>query len=446
VTDGREVHKSLDLALWVGEILLVSGAGAADVSTTMLAVTEACGLRRVTADVTFIDLTLRHQPSVDEPVTILVRRVTRRPVDYAALIEVDHLVEDLVSGRITRDEARDLVAVAVSAGHHRHRWAVTLGWGLMGSGVALTLGGSPVVCMLAFLAAVAIDGVQRVLPLARIPTFYQQAAGGFVATLIAVLAAATSLEVNPSRVVTAGIVMLLAGVGITGATQDALTGFPVTATARLLDALLNTTGIIAGVGAGLTLAGVLGVELGVFTPGAAGLAAAGVTVVGAAVAAAGYAFASYSPPRSLVAVALVAGLGQAVLLAVSATALGRTWGATAAAVTIGGVCYLVSGLFRVPPLVVVVPAIVPLLPGLDIYRGLALLANGEDGVLQLASAFATALALAAGVILGQYLARPLKREARRLEARLSGPHMVGPFRRHRDGDGSHGSHESGRDG
>ena len=32
-----------------------------------------------------------------------------------------------------------------------------------------------------------------------------------------------------------------------------------------------------------------------------------------------------------------------------------------------------SGRVRVPPLVIVVPAIVPLLPGLAIYRGLALL-------------------------------------------------------------------------
>ena len=97
--------------------------------------------------------------------------------------------------------------------------------------------------------------------------------------------------------------------------------------------------------------------------------------------------------------------------------------------TIGGVCYLAASRFRVPPLVVVVPAIVPLLPGLDIYRGLALLAEGQDGVLQLASAFATALALAAGVILGQYIAQPVKRETHRLEARLSGPRMVGPLRR-----------------
>ena len=363
----------------IGEVLLSSGAGAADVTATMLEVTRACGVRNVTADVTFVDLTLRHQAGSDEPAALQIRRVNRRPVDYADLIEVDRAVSDLVAGEITRSQAR--------------------------------------------------DGTQLLLPQHRIPAFYQQAAGGFVATLIAVTASATELEVNPSRVITAGIVMLLAGVGIMGATQDALAGFPVTASARLMDALLNTAGIIAGVGAGLTVGDLLGVGLTSFKPGAAGLAEAGVTVVGAAVASAAFAFASYAPLRALVAVALVGALGQGVLLAVDSSEVGRTWGSAVAAVTIGAVCHLAAGRFRVPPLVVVVPAIVPLLPGLDIYRGLALLAEGKDGVLQLAAAAATALALAAGVILGQYLARPLKREAHRLEARLSGPRMVGAFRR-----------------
>jgi uncharacterized membrane protein YjjB (DUF3815 family) len=197
----------------------------------------------------------------------------------------------------------------------------------------------------------------------------------------------------------------------------------------MIDALMNTAGIIAGVSAGLTMADLLGVGLVSAKVGATGLAGAGVTVVGAALAAAAFAYASYAPPRSLVAVGLVAALGEGVLVAVDQTSVGRTWGSAAAAVTIGAVCFLVAGRFRVPPLVVVVPAIVPLLPGLEIYRGLALLAEGQDGVPQLVSALATALALAAGVILGQYLAQPLKREAHRLEIRLSGPRMVGPFHR-----------------
>jgi uncharacterized membrane protein YjjP (DUF1212 family) len=427
-----EVYESLDLALRIGEVLLSSGAGAADVSATMLAVTHACGVRHVSADVTFVDLTLRHQPSRNEPAALQMRRVTRRSVDYADLVDVDHTVHDLVAGDITREAARDQVARIVSTGHVRRRWAVTVGWGVMGTGIALTVGGDALVCLLAFLAACAIDGTQRLLPLHRIPAFYQQAAGGFVATLIAVTAAATRLDVNPSRVVTVGIVMLLAGVGLMGATQDALTGFPVTASARLIDAVLNTTGIIAGVSAGLTAGNLLGVGLVSLKPGAVGLAEAGVTVLGAALAASGFAFASYAPLRALVAVAMVAALGQGVLLAVDRSGVGRTWASAAAAVTIGAVCYLVAGRFRVPALVVVVPAIVPLLPGLDIYRGLALLAEGKDGVLQLTAAFATALALAAGVILGQYVAQPLKREAHRWETRLAGPHMIGPFRRSTD--------------
>ena len=75
------------------------------------------------------------------------------------------------------------------------------------------------------------------------------------------------------------------------------------------------------------------------------------------------------------------------------------------------------------------PAIVPLLPGLSIYRGLALLAEGEDGVLELAAAGATAIALAAGVILGQYLAQPLRLEGRRWVSRLPGARLTGRPRR-----------------
>ena len=150
--------------------------------------------------------------------------------------------------------------------------------------------------------------------------------------------------------------------------------------------------------------------------------------IGAAMAAAAFAFASYAPLRALLPVALVGGFGTMVYLAVLSLGLGEGWAAAWAAVTIGVVTHTVAGRIRVPPLVVVVPAVVPLLPGLAIYRGLALLAEGQSGMLHLAGAGVTAVALASGVILGQYAAQPLKREARRLETRLSGPRLVGPLR------------------
>ncbi len=90
--------------------------------------------------------------------------------------------------------------------------------------------------------------------------------------------------------------------------------------------------------------------------------------------------------------------------------------------------YSLAAWVRVPPLVIVVSAIVPLLPGLSIYRGLSLMAAGGNGILSLVGAAAIAIALASGVILGEYAAQPLHREARRLEHRLSGPRLVGPLR------------------
>jgi len=71
----------------------------------------------------------------------------------------------------------------------------------------------------------------------------------------------------------------------------------------------------------------------------------------------------------------------------------------------------------------------PLLPGGSIYRGLYKMQDGDIlGLSSLVGAVVIAVALAAGVILGEYVAQPLKREARRLETKMSGPRLVGPLR------------------
>ena len=95
----RDIYKTLDLGLRIGEVLLSSGAGAADVGATMLNVAHGCGLRGATADVTFTELAMSHQTSFDEPAMIQIRQVRHREIDYEDLTLVDHLVRDLISGR-----------------------------------------------------------------------------------------------------------------------------------------------------------------------------------------------------------------------------------------------------------------------------------------------------------------------------------------------------------
>jgi uncharacterized membrane protein YjjB (DUF3815 family) len=299
----------------------------------------------------------------------------------------------------------------------------------MNAGVALMLGGSWLALVIAFLAAVGVDRIQRVMLRRRLPAFYQQVAGGLFATLLAVGVGAIGLDMGPGRVITSSIILLLAGVSFMGAVQDALTGYPLTAGARILEALLATAGVIAGVSGGLSVAQMGGVDLGQLNPGAAALGSMPLAVLGGMVTAAAFAFASYAPRRSLLPVAVIGGAATFVYYVVYAHAGGIAWASALAAIVVGLVSFAVAGRFRVPALVVVVSGIVPLLPGLSIYRGLAQMSAGSsDGLLSMVSAAAIAIALAAGVILGEYVAQPLKREARRLESKLAGPRLVGPLR------------------
>lgn len=428
MTDTIDVYKTMNLALRIGELLLSSGAGASDVGAQMDNVGRACGLRKFTADVTFTQLAMSHQAAPDEPALIQLRQVRRRETDYEDLTLVDHLVRDLVAGRIDRDDALARLNRIVSTGHARPRWAVTLGFGALGAGVGMVLGGNAIMVTIAFVAACLVDRVQREMGKARWPAFYQQAAGGLIATLLAAGVAKTGLDIAPGRVITAGIILLLAGVSFLGAIQDALTGFPLTSAARILEAVIATAGAIAGVSAGLTVARVVGAPIGTAASGTSGYAGLPVMAAGAAIAASAYAYASYAPLRSLVPIGGIAAIAIAVYFVVNDRGFGAAFASAIAAVVIGLISFTASGRFRVPALVVVTCTLVPLLPGLAIYRGLATI--GQDaaaGLVSLFTAGTVAIALSSGAILGEYVAQPLKREARRLETRLAGPRLVGPL-------------------
>ncbi|MFC7492836.1 MULTISPECIES: threonine/serine ThrE exporter family protein [unclassified Nocardioides] len=431
--EARELNLTLDFCLRVGELLLSSGAGAADVTATMQALAWQLGVRNPEVDVTFTSLSMSYQPDPELPAFVLIRQVKQRDIDYEDLTLVDHLAREVLRGEVDLKDARARLARIVSSGHTLPRWAATLGWGAMCAGVGLQLGGGWEVVSIAFVAAVCIDRLQMMMARRRLPFFYLQVAGGGVATLIAVAVAATPADLDPSVVVTANIIMLLAGIGFMGALQDALSGFYVTAGARLTEALLATAGIIAGVGGGLQIGNVVGVDVGRLDPGAAAdLKQASAAAIGAAICAAAFAFASYAPRRTLATIGLVAAVAVLISQSVDVSGIGRSWPTGVAAFFVGLVSYGVAARLRVPPLVVIVPAVVPMLPGLSIYRGLSLLSEGgaatSEGLLALFTAGSVALALAAGVILGEYVAQPLKREARRLESRLAGPRLVGPLR------------------
>jgi uncharacterized membrane protein YjjP (DUF1212 family) len=418
----EDAHRAVDLSLRTGELLLSGGASAAEVTETCAAVARAGGLGRVECDITFTSITVSgHLPGDPAPVSGL-RLVRFRELDYSRVSAVHGVVTDLVEGRTAPAEADERLRAVAAARHPYGRVLVTTARALLAAAVALLLGAGPTVTAAAFGATVLVDLAIDALGRRGIPAFFQNAVGGFIATSVALGLVAADVGVRPSLVVAGGIVLLLPGVTLVGAVHDAITGFYVTASARAFETFLLTAGIVSGIAVALSVGVRLGIPVRIWDPPSTGLGDVPLQLGAAAVASAAFAVANHSPRRTLPPAALAGAAGWAVLIGVEQLELSATLGSAAGAVVIGMASYTLAVQQRVPALVYVAAGIIPLLPGLTIYRALRRLSEGDTlgGISLLGTAVTIGVALAAGALFGEYLARALRRTASPVERRLTG--------------------------
>jgi uncharacterized membrane protein YjjB (DUF3815 family) len=270
--------------------------------------------------------------------------------------------------------------------------------------------------LVAFVVTALIDTTGRLLARHRLPSFFRQVVGGFLATAATAAFFAGGLlpgSTDPALVVAAGITVLLSGFSLVGSVQDAIGGYHVTAAGRAAEIGVLSAGLLTGVVLGLKVAQSAGVTMDV----AAELPPSGVRIavvlLGAALASGFYALGGYATPLALVFAALAGAAGRGVYLLITSFGAGPVAATGAAAIVVGAAAGLLRRIGRVPwgkvpPLVVALAGISPLLPGLTAYRGFYQLSveGVADGLVTVTLALAIGGALAAGVTLGQFLTRP----------------------------------------
>ncbi|PXY31117.1 threonine/serine ThrE exporter family protein [Prauserella muralis] len=427
--DEATVHLVLDLVVRIGEVQMASGAGASDVTATILALTRALGLPHCEVDVIFTSITVSCHRGSDLPPVTAVRVVRSRSLDYTRLSDTERLVQQLLRNRISTEEAYTELHRITNATHPYPRWVATLAWGGMAASITMLLGGTGWASLVAFVISAVVDRVGRLLNKVRLPFFFQQVMGGFVATLSAI--AIVNLEFfpldKPTLVVAAALTVLLSGLSTVSAVQDAITGYYVTAAGRTLEVVLMSAGLISGVAFAINVAASLGASRtpAPWVPSLDALNLLIVVLAGCG-AAACFALASYSRLRPLLVAAVAGAVGAFAYGLLTGFGASQILASATAATLVGLGGGVLSRRLRVTPLVVAVSGITPLLPGLATYRGLSELADGGD-ISTLMGAVAIGLALAAGVVLGEFLAQPLRTGLGRLERKLAGPRMAGPL-------------------
>ncbi|MDI3331377.1 MAG: threonine/serine exporter family protein [Micrococcus sp.] len=400
---------TLDFTLKLAETLFRFGAGALEVETSIIVVTQAFGVHETEVDITNQSISLNYAPAGKTPYTL--QRVVRSwSQNYAGLALMHRLVSSIAAGEVDRDEAQQRLADIRHRPKPFPKWLNTLAAGLFAATFVLFIGGDLVGAGVALLSTSLLMGVMDVMGRARIPEFFATMAGGFIATVIALVLYELDVPLAPSLVVAGGIMLLLPSGRFVSAVQDAINGFPVTAAGRFVSAALIYAALIAGIMSAVVVSSLLGfAELDV---DAASSSAYPVwfTALLVFLAAVWDSIFEQSEWKLLVPTALVSLTGYLAYAAADLLGVGPRLTPAVAAVVIGAFGRYVALRMGAPQLVVAVPAILFLLPGLTIFRsmyGIAMDTGSlESGVVGLFNASATIMAIAAGVVLGDTLARP----------------------------------------
>ena len=407
-TDSVRLHAVFDLAMRIGEGLLTNGAAASEVTATVLRVTSSSGLRNVSVQVTFNEVTISYLADESATPFTRVRSASERVQDFARLAAFEDVSHGYLSGELPLDEARRQAAAIPQRPALYRIPLVIAGFAVMGGSAALFFGAGSLVVVAATLAAGLLIALGELLARWNITPFYGQVLGGFVAVGAAAVVALIDASESPSIVVVSCIIVQLAGLSSISAVQDAVTGWYVTAAGRMLETLMLTVGIVAGVRLGLLLADLVGADVSVSASMSLNFTKAVVVVISGLGMGLGYGVGTQVPVRLLLAGALVASGSGIIAHLLGGDFLDHTVAVAVSAFVTGLIATALGDRMRAPALAFVMSGVIPLVPGSRIYQGL--LGLEEDlstGVAELLGAAEIAVAIAAGVVLGQLLASRL---------------------------------------
>jgi uncharacterized membrane protein YjjB (DUF3815 family) len=313
---------------------------------------------------------------------------------------------------VTVGEAYGRLAEIRSNRHPYPGWLLAIASGFLAGAATLLVGGRAdgrawLVFASAFASAVAGDRLAALVASRGLPEFYQFVLAAMPAAISGIILSLNSSGLRGSVAITGGLFALLPGRALVAAVQDGLTGFYITAAARLLEVVYLVAGIVIGVMLILYLGVSFDAQLrpseslvGIYNPPVQLVAAMLLTLF--------FAMLLQASRRSLPLVTLNGGIGWSVYGVLVYNAGVSPIVATGLAAGVVGLFGQLMARYRyASALPYVTAALGPLMPGSALYLGMLAFAQGQSspGLVSISKAAAIAMALAIGVNLGGEVAR-----------------------------------------
>ncbi len=416
--------RPIRLSLKVAESLLSRGVSTRDTVSQALDITEHYCKEQVYFDVSSDVITAsQYRGQYKDPLTLMVK-IRYGTSNNMVVQDLQQLVRDINKNNLSLDEATNRYESIENSYKTYPAWLRTIGNASMATGIAMLYIDSWTNLLLTFIAACLVDVFLRFISKHRVPPFFAQS---FAAFLVIILAAIfTKLgeipqwpfePVNPTIIAVGGIMVLVAGLSLAATAQDAIDEFYVTASARLVKSAMLTAGIAVGVILGITLISKF-VGITINTAQTPAPSAFVVQVIGAAITAAAWAIHTQSSRASIAWSAIISVIGYILYVIFAST--GEAVANGIASFAIGLCAAIVARFWKSPSIAIINSAILILVPGYMLYRGLMHFAGEPTtddfvvGLMTVVNAVTIALAIAAGAALGTYLGRPIRSHMVRL--------------------------------
>lgn len=416
--------RALRLAMSVSDQLLSMGISAASVVSRALDITETYCKQPVHIDISSNLIMLSQLRGLEKEPLTLIRPVVMRDVNNMTVQSVQNLVYRIRSGALSLEEAENELEHILNHPSTYPARLIPLANAALAAGVDLMFTNNWRVILVTFIIVWLVDRLMFYFYKKAMSTFFRQAIAGAFVTLAAAVINHMAVRgvgffdgMNPTIIVVGGIIMMLAGLAIVGAIQDAIEEYYITANARILKVAMLTSGLVMGVLIGLYIARKIGIGIAV-NPNPLTLTGLHLQVIGGAIAAGAFALATHTRLRAVLWAGLLGGLALFIMYSARHFGISVVPASGVAALFVGVLAKAFSRLWRTPAAGIIGCGIVPLVPGLSLYTALMQMVNYPPGDALFArglgtlfTAIAIALSIAAGASFGSMLARPFNQRS-----------------------------------
>jgi uncharacterized membrane protein YjjP (DUF1212 family) len=394
--------------------MLASGAQTDDVEASVESVARGLGIGVVQAAVTFSTISVSHDAGPGASPMTLLHIVHDRNLDFDRLAAMATIVSRIQSGDLDLPGVEQELDRVESARPTYRQAATWLAPALSAAGTTLVFGGNGAEAAATLAIALVVQPALTALNRSRLPSFFRLVFGASASTLLVVVFAAVGLPIGGGLVLTGSLLRFLPGYALVSGFRDLIGESIISGTARLAEAILLGSGVAAGTALGLRIGEAFDVHLELVLAGHVGWDPL-VLFLAALLAVGGYAV-SLGVPRRAVGQAAVVGAAVWVLLRTVTIPIGQldpTFATLLSAIAVGAIGRVLSRHYNAPSALWVVPAILPLLPGLQLIQ--ALLAETDIARISgLIGATATAFLIGTGVATGDIVVATIRRIRERI--------------------------------